>query len=96
MSNIQLLKGTATQMSVKYSVNKAVSWDLIKQGLKCHPSYLIEHLFCPAVYVFCGKLQALSYDILSPTTAITGYVVDVEKLSPNGQFFTCAQMAVGF
>ena len=40
------------------------------------------------------KLQALDYDILRPTTAITDYAIGLEKLSANGQFFVGVQMAV--
>ena len=37
------------------------------------------------------KLQALVYDILPPTTAITDYAIGLEKMSANGQFFVGAQ-----
>ena len=40
------------------------------------------------------KLQALAYGILPPNTAITGYAINLTKLSANGQFFVGAQMAV--
>ena len=40
------------------------------------------------------KLQALVYDILPPTTAITDYAVGLGKLSANGQLFVSYQMAV--
>ena len=40
------------------------------------------------------ELQALVYDILPPTTAITDYAIGLEKLSTYGQFFAGAQMAV--
>ena len=40
------------------------------------------------------KLQALVYDILPPTTAITDYAVGLRKLSPNEQVLLGAQMAV--
>ena len=33
------------------------------------------------------KLQALVYDILSPTIAIINYTIGLEKLSTIGQFF---------
>ena len=33
------------------------------------------------------RLQALVYDILPSTTAITDYAIDLEKPSVNGQFF---------
>ena len=33
------------------------------------------------------KLQALVYDILPPTTAITYYAISLEKLSANEEFF---------
>ena len=39
-------------------------------------------------------LQALVYDILPPTTAISDSAAGLEKLSTNGQFFVGAQMAV--
>ena len=41
------------------------------------------------------NLQALVYDILPPTTAITDYAIGLEKLSANEQDFVAAQMAVG-
>ena len=41
------------------------------------------------------KLQALIYDSLPPTTAITDYAIAVSKKLPaNGQFFFGAQMAL--
>ena len=40
------------------------------------------------------KLQALVYDILFQTTAITGHATGLEELSANGQFFAGAQTAV--
>ena len=40
-----------------------------------------------------AKLQALVYDILPPTSAVTDYAIGLEKLSANGQFFVGAQMA---
>ena len=40
------------------------------------------------------RLQALVYDILPPTTAITDYAIGLRKLSANEQFFVAAQMAV--
>ena len=40
------------------------------------------------------KLQALVYDILPPTTAVTDYAIVIENLSANRQFFVGAQMAV--
>ena len=42
------------------------------------------------------KLQALVYDTLLPTTAITYYAVCLEKQSANGQFFVGAQTASRF
>ena len=42
----------------------------------------------------CHKLQALEYDILSPTTTIVEYAIGFEKLSANEQFFDDVQMAV--
>ena len=48
-------------------------------------------------YVYI-KLQALVYDILydilPPTTAVVDYVLGLEKLSANEQFFDDAQTAV--
>ena len=41
-----------------------------------------------------GKLQALVYDILPPSTAIVNYATGLEKLTANDQFFDDAQMAV--
>ena len=41
-----------------------------------------------------AKLQALIYDILPSTTAITDYATGLEELSANGQFFVGARMAV--
>ena len=41
-----------------------------------------------------SKLQALVYDILSPTSAIIGYAFGLQRLSANRQFFFGAQMAV--
>ena len=42
-----------------------------------------------------GKLQALVYDILPPTTALTSYAIGLQKLSAYlRKFFTGAQMAV--
>ena len=41
-----------------------------------------------------GKLQALVYDILPPSTAIADYAIGLEKLSANEQFFHDAQTAV--
>ena len=41
-----------------------------------------------------SELQALVYDILSPTSAIIGYTVGLQKLSANRQFFFGAQMEV--
>ena len=41
-----------------------------------------------------GKLQALVYDILPPTTAIIYYAIGLGELSAKGQFFLGAQMAV--
>ena len=40
------------------------------------------------------KLQALVYDIRSPTTAIVDYAIGLEKLSANEQFLYDAQTAV--
>ena len=40
------------------------------------------------------KLQAQVYDILPPTTAVVDYVIGVEKLSANEQFFDDAQIAI--
>ena len=40
-----------------------------------------------------SKLQAVVYNILPPTTAITDYTVGLGKLSANGQSFFEAQMA---
>ena len=40
------------------------------------------------------KLQALVHDIVPPTTATADYIVDLEKLSANEQFFDEAQTAV--
>ena len=34
-----------------------------------------------------GKLQALVYDILPPTTAVFSYAIGSRKLSANEQFF---------
>ena len=34
-----------------------------------------------------GKLQALVYDIFPPTSAIADYIIGLEKLSANEQFF---------
>ena len=42
------------------------------------------------------KLPALVYDILPPTTAILDYVIGLEHLSANEQFFVDAQKAVSF
>ena len=42
----------------------------------------------------CYKLQALEYDILSPTTTIVEYAIGFEKLSANEQFFDDDQTAV--
>ena len=39
------------------------------------------------------KLQALVYDILPPTTAITDYDIGLGKLPANGQFFVGAKIA---
>ena len=39
-----------------------------------------------------SKLQALVHDILSPTSAIIGYAVGLQKLSAKKQFFFGAQM----
>ena len=41
-----------------------------------------------------AKLQALVYDILPPTTAMTGYAIGLRKLSANGQFVNDAQTVV--
>ena len=41
----------------------------------------------------CGKIQILVYHTLPPTTATVDYVIGLEKLSVNGQFFDDAQMA---
>ena len=48
-----------------------------------------------------GKLQALVYDILPPTSAIINYAMDLSKqiyikikLSADGQFFVGAPIAV--
>ena len=41
-----------------------------------------------------ARLQALVYDILPPTTAITECTIGLGKLSANGQFFIGAQTAV--
>ena len=41
-----------------------------------------------------GKLQALAYSILLPTTARTDHALGLEKLSANGKFCIGAQMAV--
>ena len=41
------------------------------------------------------KLQALVYDNLPPTTAITDYAIGLDKLSANEQFFDDVQTAVG-
>jgi len=41
-----------------------------------------------------ATLQALVYDIFPPTTATTDYVIGLEKLSANEQFFVGAQMEV--
>ena len=40
------------------------------------------------------KLQALVYDILPPTTAVTDYAIVIENLSANRQFFVGVHMAV--
>ena len=40
------------------------------------------------------KVQALVYDILSPTTAMIDYATGLKKLSSNKQFLVGAQMAV--
>ena len=34
-----------------------------------------------------SRLQALVYDILSPATAVTGYTLGLDKLSPNSFSF---------
>ena len=41
------------------------------------------------------RLQALVYDILPSTTAITDYAIGLEKLSANEQFCLGAEIAVG-
>ena len=41
-----------------------------------------------------GKLQALVYDILPPTIALSDYAIGHETLSANGKFFAGAEMAV--
>ena len=46
------------------------------------------------LYVSARKLQALVYDILPSTTAITDYTMGLEQLSANGQFYTSGQTAV--
>ena len=40
------------------------------------------------------ELQALVDDILPPTSAIIDYVLGLDKLSANGQFFAGAHMAI--
>ena len=40
------------------------------------------------------QLQALIYDVLPPTTAVTDYAIGLERLSANGQFLVGAQMAI--
>ena len=41
-----------------------------------------------------GKLQALVYDIIPPTTDTTDYAIGLDKMSANKQFFLGAQIAV--
>ena len=43
-----------------------------------------------------AKLQALVYDVLHPTTAMTGCAIGLRKLSANGQFVVGAVMAVSW
>ena len=40
------------------------------------------------------KCQAVVYNNLPPTTAVTDYAIGLRKLPANGQFFIGAQMAV--
>ena len=51
---------------------------------------LISAHFCRVA----PELQALVYDILPPTTAITDYAIGPEKLSANGQFFVGAEIVL--
>ena len=41
-----------------------------------------------------GRLQALVYGILPPTTAVIDFTTGLEQLSANGQLFIGVQMAV--
>ena len=80
--------------------------DVVSQGLEfCSPvsaeprseSACGEHWLATVNNsTLCGRLQALVYDILPPTTAIVDYATGLEKLSANKQFFDDAQMAVSF
>ena len=44
--------------------------------------------------MFCGRLQALVYDILPSTTAVFSHAIGSRKLSANEQFFVGAQTVV--
>ena len=62
-----------------------VAWVLVTDQVLLHAgtSLLVD-----------GKLQALAYSILLPTTARIEYAIGLEKLSANGKFCIGAQMAV--
>ena len=54
---------------------------------------IVTFYVSPAVAMRSAKLQALVYDILPPATAIVDYVLCLEKLPANQQFFDDAQIA---
>ena len=71
------------------SCKESVMFQQCNEAVAC--SFCIQHNY---IHLFTAKLQALVYDILPPTIAITDYAIGLKKLLANGQFFVGAQIVL--